>query len=41
MKVTKEIYDPLKAQAQPPGGEKEVHEAVEDALKRAKKHNEG
>ncbi|UZJ56416.1 hypothetical protein CBS101457_005736 [Exobasidium rhododendri] len=40
MGVTKEIYDPTKAQAQPPGGQSEVHAAVEDALDRAKKSND-
>ena len=37
MTVTKEIYDPSKAQSQPPGGQKAVEEAVEDALDRAKR----
>jgi hypothetical protein len=37
MQVTKEIYDPGKAQGQPPGGQKAVEAAVEDALERAKK----
>jgi len=40
MNVTKEIYDPDKAQAQPPGGQKEVNQAVEDALERAKKSSD-
>lgn len=40
MTVTKEVYDPLKAKSQPPGGQKEVQAAVEDALERAKKAND-
>jgi hypothetical protein len=40
MNVTKEIYDPTKAKSQPPGGQKEVEEAVEDALDRVKKEND-
>lgn len=35
--MTKEIYDPAKAKGQPPGGQKAVEAAVEDALDRAKK----
>lgn len=37
MNVTKEIYDPSKAQSQPPGGQKAVEEAVNEALDRTKK----
>lgn len=37
MNVTKEIYDPEKAQGQPPGGQKQIQEAVESAMERAKK----
>lgn len=41
MTVTREMYDPEKAQAQPPGGNQTVNEAVEDALDRTRKADEG
>jgi hypothetical protein len=33
--VTKELFDPERAQSQPPGGAKSVNDAVNDALERA------
>lgn len=36
MNVTRELYDPEKAQAQPPGGNQAVHDAVDEALQRTR-----
>jgi Complex1_LYR-like len=41
MTVTRELYDPEKAQAQPPGGNQAVHDAVQDALDRVKGSQDG
>ncbi|PWN43046.1 ACN9-domain-containing protein [Ceraceosorus guamensis] len=40
MVAAKEVYDPLKAKGQPPGGARAVQEAVDGALKRAREEEE-
>lgn len=34
MTVTRSLFDPAKAESQPPGGQKAVQEAVDDALQK-------
>lgn len=41
MTVTRELFDPEKAQSQPPGGNQSVHDTVQDALDRVKDSQDG